>query len=69
LLRTLSWDRARVYLDVEEEGRYEYNWTGLRQDDLDDETLPPGIAGLEALFRRPTERWKFAGGRVGDSEY
>jgi hypothetical protein len=68
LLRTLSWDRVRVYLDVEEEGRYEYTWTGLRQDD-DDETLPAGIGRLEALFRRPTERWTFAGGRVGDSEY
>jgi hypothetical protein len=69
LLRTLSWDRARVYLDVEDEGRYEYTWTGLRQDDDDDETLPLGIGRPEALYRRPTERWTFAGGRLGESEY
>lgn len=69
LLRRLSWDHARVYLDVEDEGRYEFTWTGHREDDIVDETLPPGIAGLEALYRRPTEHWTFAGGRVGNSEY
>lgn len=70
LLRTMSWDSARVYLDVEGEGRYEYTWTGHRDDDLDDDTLAAASAAeRHDLWLRPTERWTFAGGRIGDSEY
>jgi hypothetical protein len=50
MLRTLSWDRARVYLDAEDEGRYEYAWTGLRQDDDDDETFPQGLPAWRRSF-------------------
>jgi hypothetical protein len=69
LLRTMVWDVAHVYLDVESEGRYHFTW---KRDEWQWSVYETPKAAMDAFGEmtvRPVERWTFSGGRTGEAEF
>ena len=69
LLRTMTWYSARVYLDVEAEARYQFDWGAEWPPEPARDQTSLGPSGRRTPWTPPIEHWTFAEARIGDSEY
>jgi hypothetical protein len=65
----MNWYSARVYLDVEDEARYQYDWEAEWPPEPARDETSIGPSGRRTTWTPPIERWTFAVARIGDSEY
>ncbi len=72
LLRTMCWDEAHVYLNIENFGRCHFAW---KQDVWrpSDFAWPQGtkraLSILRETTRKPVDRWTFSGGPLEESNH
>jgi hypothetical protein len=68
LLRTMNWGSARVYLDVEADRRFQYDWEATWPPEPARDPADTTPSWLRQPWIPPIEEWTFTEARIGDSE-